>query len=106
MMRKSTADCQRKVWSITHPPSEDCRGSTIRKFFRKCQAFKKYDAAIRPGLEPQGHFRMKTMPSIDFHLADGDLSRCSIERTVLRLKIDQDSFMGLFAAVADRRSTK
>ena len=49
---------------------------------------------------------MKAMPHIDLHRADRDLARCSVEWTILGLKVGQDSFMSLTSTVANGHATE
>jgi hypothetical protein len=49
---------------------------------------------------------MKAMPHVNFHRADRDLARCSVEWTILGLKVGQGSFMSLTSTVANSHAAE
>src|SRR5262249_24347434 len=48
-------------------------------------AFNEDNATVQTRFEAQGHLRLEPVPGVDLDRADGDLSRGSVERAILRL---------------------
>ncbi len=81
---------------------EDGSGVPFRQFGPERLALEKNDPAVVPGLVPHRHLGFESLPGIEFHRPDGELSRSAVERAIARLKKSQNLIVCLFPLVPDR----